>query len=249
MVLAAVVGAASATIVARATGWGSQTVIQRNVGLPTSAIGTHWSDVPTVVRRVLPGVVSITAVTTPTGTSSGTGIVVSKSGEVVTNAHVVQGARSIVVTLKDSKDYRASVVGILPLEDLALLRIVGAGPLSPVHLGDSSKMVIGDDVVTVGYALGLSGGPSVTEGIISAKHREVQTVASDGTPVTLHEMLQTDAPISSGNSGGPLVNAGAQVVGINTMVASSSEGVTAQNIGFAISSNTLKSLLAELRSG
>ncbi len=127
-----------------------------------------------------------------------------------------------MVTLKDSKGYQASVVGILPLEDLALLRIVGAVPLSPVHLGDSSKMVIGDDVVTVGYALGLSGGPSVTEGIISAEHREVQTVASDGTPVTLHEMLQTDAPISSGNSGGPLVNAAAQVVGINTMVASSS---------------------------
>ncbi len=249
VVLAALVGAASATIVARATGWGSQTVIQRFSGLPTSVIGTHRADVPAILRRILPGVAAITATSGFAGTSSGTGIVITKGGEVVTNAHVVEGAQSIVVTLGDTQDYAARLVGILPERDLALLQVVGAHGLSPVQLGNSANMVVGDDVLTIGYALGLSGGPSVTEGIISAKNREVGSDTSDGTPFLLRGLLQTDAAISSGNSGGPLVNAAAQVVGINTIVAASSSDVTAQNIGFAISSNTLKALLPQLRGG
>lgn len=262
VVLAALIGAMTAVVVARVSGWGQETTVNRYVQPSTSTINNRPADIPTILAKVLPSVVSIEAtssVSSPffglgggstTVSATGTGVIVTSGGEVVTNDHVVSGATSISVTLNDSaKRYTATVVGESAEKDLALLQIHGAPNLTGVRFGDSSKTVVGDDVLAVGYALGLSGGPTVTDGIISAKGRQVSTETATGESVTLVDMIQTDAAISSGNSGGPLVNSAAEVVGINTVVATSSGSTTAQNIGFAITSQTVRTLLPQLRAG
>ncbi len=127
-----------------------------------------------------------------------------------------------------------------------MLKIDAQVNLTPATFGDSAKSVVGDEVLAVGYALGLSGGPTVTDGIISAVGRQVSTESPSGANTILSGMLQTDAAISSGNSGGPLVDSTAHVIGINTAVATSSNSTTAQNIGFAIPSNTVQNLFKHL---
>ncbi len=261
VVLPALVGATVALGVARVSGWGRQTVVNRYVESNTSAIDSRPADIQGILLRVLPGVVSIASTYTTSNpffgpgdgttsaTASGTGVIVTSGGEVVTNDHVVHGATSVTVTLNNSDvALSATVVGESVANDLALLQIHGARDLTPVAFGDSARTVVGDDVLAVGYALGLSGGPSVTDGIISAKGRQVETETSSGASIALQDMLQTDAAISSGNSGGPLVDSSARVIGINTMVATSSRSTTAQNIGFAIPANTVQALLPQLRS-
>jgi S1-C subfamily serine protease len=178
------------------------------------------------------------------GEAAGSGVVLTSDGEVLTNAHVVENASSIAVTLVNGKKYSATVVGRDTNADLALLKLQGASGLTAASLGDSSALQVGDDVVAIGNALALEGGPTVTRGIVSALNRSIQD--QNGT---LNHLIQTDAAISSGNSGGPLVNAQGQVVGINSAVASSSSSEQASNIGFSISINTVKSLLAGLRAG
>lgn len=260
VVVSALVGAAAALGVARSTGWGEETTI-RQVVANTSVIDNRPADIQAVLARVLPSVVSVSATSTRVSpffgrwvgsavVASGTGIVMSKTGEVITNAHVVSGARSITVTFNDSSTpLPATLVGASPDNDLALLEVSGATNLVPATLADSGSVVVGDSVLAVGYALGLAGGPTVTDGIISALGRSVATETATGQTVTLTGMLQTDAAISSGNSGGPLVNAAGQVVGVNTVVATSNGSTTAQNIGFAIASSTVSSLLPMLRGG
>jgi putative serine protease PepD len=260
VVVAALVGAGASALVARATGWGTQTVVQRYVA-NTSAMAERPADIQNILVRVLPSVVSVTATSTQsnpffgpgagaTVTDEGTGIALTSDGQIITNDHVVSGASSITVTLNGStKAIPATVVGADAAHDLALLKVSGVSNLPVLGFGDSSKIVAGDDVIAVGYALGLTGGPTVTAGIISATGRQVSTQTSEGTSETLNGMLQTDAAISSGNSGGPLVNASGQVIGINTMVAASSRQTSANGIGFAIAANTVTSLLPSLRAG
>lgn len=258
-VVASLLGAGAALAVARVTGWGSSTVAGRNGSLGT--IDGRQADIGAVLTKVLPSVVSVAATTTRTSpyfpgygstavVASGTGIVVSRAGEVVTNDHVVGGSTSVTVTLNGrSTALPAKVVGESPQADLALLKITSRVDLTPATFGNSNAVQVGDEVLAVGYALGLSGGPTVTDGIISATGREVTTESASGAPVDLTGMLQTDAAISSGNSGGPLVDAAAAVIGINTAVAASSTAATAQNIGFAIPSATVERLLPQLRAG
>lgn len=261
VVLPALVGAAVAMGVARLSGWGRETVVNRYVQPNTSVIDRRPADIQGILYQVLPGVVSVTAIS-PASTpyffsgqgaqvvASGTGVIITAAGEVVTNDHVVHGATSIRVTLNGSNtQLDATVVGESAADDLALLQIHGGSSFTPVTFGDSDRTVVGDDVLAVGYALGLSGGPSVTDGIISATGREVATRNSSGQSIALHDMLQTDAAISSGNSGGPLVDSAAHVIGINTVVATSSQSTTAQNIGFAIPAKTVEALLPQLRRG
>lgn len=257
VIIAALVASAATMGVARITGWGKQTTIIRYEPNNTT-IPTNPGDIQGILARVLPGVVSISATTTvrspffnggtaSTVVDSGTGMIMNKSGEVVTNDHVVSGATSVTVTLNDSTTpLVATIVGESPAHDLALLQVHGATDLTPVVFGNSDDTLVGDSVVAIGYALGMAGGPTVTSGIISAKGRQVATQTSEGLSVTLTSMLQTDAAISSGNSGGPLVDANAQVIGINTVVATSSGSTTAQNIGFAIPSATVEAVVAQL---
>src|SRR5207302_451514 len=138
----------------------------------------------------------------------------------------------------------ADLLGADPVDDVALVKIRGAKAMPTVELGDSDKAQVGDDVLAIGNALALAGGPTVTEGIISAKDRTVPAGNE-----TLEGMIQTDAAINPGNSGGPLVNAQGQVIAMNTAVAAGAPGEPAQNVGFAIPVNRIKPLLADLRQG
>jgi putative serine protease PepD len=164
------------------------------------------------------------------GEGAGTGIVLDDEGHVLTNAHVVSGASEVTVTLAgDSQGRSAEVVGTDPGNDVAVLRVDDADGLQAATFSDGGVQV-GDQVVAIGNALALEGGPTVTEGIVSALDRSISTRSG-----TLTGLIQTDAAISSGNSGGPLVDAYGEVVGVNTAVASSGGGVEASNIGFVIS--------------
>jgi S1-C subfamily serine protease len=205
-------------------------------------------DVAQVVAKVEPAVVSIQASTNQgplSGTAAGSGIILTSDGEVLTTAHVVQGANSITVTLNGQSQARsATLVGIDTGNDLALLKINGASNLPTATIGNSSGVAVGDDAVAIGNALALSGGPTVTRGIISALNRSIGAQSGQMTG-----LIQTDASISSGNSGGPLVDAAGQVIGINTAVATSSQTTTAENIGFAIPIDKAMSVVHQLKAG
>jgi S1-C subfamily serine protease len=223
----------------------SSPVFRPQSSSPTSRAPATFTGKPLPVKDVLavvePAVVSIRQ-RSGGGEASGTGVVISPEGEVVTNAHVVSGTGPISVTLfNETKPRTATLLGSDPANDLALLKISGASALATATLGDSDAVEVGDDVVAIGNALALPGGPSVTTGIISAKGRTLDNL--DG-------LLQTDAAINPGNSGGPLVSASGQVIGINTAVlrsAGSASEPDAQGIGFAIASNTIQPLLEDLR--
>ena len=223
------------------------------------------AQIPSIVKSVLPEVVSIDAKGPGASGSSvfggggptedqGTGMIISGAGEVITNNHVISGATAITVTLYgQTASLPATLVGADPSNDVALLKINSPpANLQSVTFGDSQQLEVGDAVIAIGNALGLSAGtPTVTSGIVSATGRTVQSGEEGSTATTtLHNIIQTDAAINSGNSGGPLVDSAGQVVGMSTAVAASSTGnAPAQNIGFAIASDTIQELLSTLRAG
>ena len=146
-------------------------------------------------------------------------------------------------------DAAARIVGSDCEHDLALLKVDGVRNLPVLELGDSGSAAPGDAVIAIGYALGLDGGPSVTTGIISATGRTSIAETGFGTSCRLTNLLQTDAPISSGDSGGPLIDSGGHVIGINTMVAAPNSQTVVNGISFAIAADTVKALLPGLRGG
>ena len=206
----------------------------------------HRIDVAAVTALLRPSVVSVSsdvAGTDFTGEGVGTGVVITSDGQILTNAHVVNGATSVRVRLAGERDPRpAAVVAADAGNDLALLQVDVTG-LVPATLADPTTVRVGDDAIAIGYALDLDGEASVTLGIVSALDRTLLT--DNGA---LDGLIQTDAAISSGNSGGPLVNAAGQVVGINTAVARADGKNTASNIGFAISMNQVLPEIETLRS-
>ncbi len=200
---------------------------------------TDVIDVRAVLDATVPAVVGISA-TGAAGPRAGTGFLIGADGVVVTNNHVVADTTRITVALSDGRTWNARVLGRDPSTDLAVLDIDGQN-LPTVRLGDSDRVRVGDDVVAIGNALGLSGSLSVTRGIVSALHRDVTTAT-----VQLSEVIQTDAAINGGNSGGPLVDARGFVVGINSAAAVPSR---AQNVGFAIAISQAKPTIEALRRG
>ena len=178
---------------------------------------------------------------TATGVSSGSGFVISQDGYVVTNFHVVEGASSVNVVMFDGKTYPAALVGYDSTNDIALLKVEATG-LTAVTLGSSDALIVGDQVVAIGNPLGELTS-TLTVGYVSAKER---TVSTDGTVIN---MIQTDAAINSGNSGGPLFNMKGEVVGITTAKFSgaSSSGATIEGIGFAIPIDDVLEELSELK--
>jgi S1-C subfamily serine protease len=198
------------------------------------------TSVEAVVDKVLPAVVNVV-----TDLGEGTGFVVRQDGIVVTNYHVVEGASEIKVLSSDEdpKTYSARVIGSDVEADLAVLDIDAEG-LPTVPLGSSDDLRLGQNVVAIGYALGLQGGPSVTSGIVSSLTRHI--TVNDPNCVqceqqgqrTYGQVIQTDAAINPGNSGGPLVDLAGNVVGINTAGNS-----TAENVGFAIQIDAAKPVI------
>ena len=180
-----------------------------------------------VVEQALPSVLQITA-----GSVSGTGFIVNESGLVVTNRHVVEGARRVSVILSTGEEFRGDVIQRHSLLDLAYIQINSDQPFTPLALGDSNDIRIGESVIAIGYPLGEELGlePTVSRGIISAKR---------------DEYLQTDASLNPGNSGGPLLSSDGRVIGVITFrVARNETGQLISGIGFAISINELKQMLA-----
>ena len=202
-------------------------------------------NVAEVLKKIQPSVVTIIAITEVgmnPGRSTGTGVVITSDGDILTNDHVVDGADQVSVLFAgDTEPSLATVLAVDVGNDLALLHVDKTG-LTPAVFADPSSIDIGDEVVAVGFALDLDGGPTVTRGIVSALNRTI--VSGDGA---LDGLIQTDTAISSGNSGGPLVNTRGQVIGINTAVFQSSSEVAANNVGFSISVAEALPVIEELR--
>lgn len=202
-------------------------------------------DVAGVADFIAPSVVTISAdIDGPLGAggSIGTGVITTSDGEILTNAHVIEDATAIRVRLSGETEPReATLLAADAGNDLALLRIAG-DDFVPATFADPGSMRIGDEVIAIGFALDLDGAPSVTRGIVSALDRTIVTASG-----ALDGLVQTDAAISSGNSGGPLVDALGQVVGINTAVARGDSTVAATNIGFAISVGEALPIIESLR--
>ena len=184
-------------------------------------------------------VVSISCAT-PSGASSGTGVILSADGYIVTNCHVIENATTQQVLLQNGEQFSATIVGLDPVSDLAVLH-VDAAELSPATFGDSTSLRVGDSVVAIGDPLGAELRGTMTDGIVSAINRDITT---GGRTMTL---IQTNAALNSGNSGGPLLNCYGQVIGINTMKIGdymSDDGV--EGLGFAIPSVTVKEIVDQL---
>jgi S1-C subfamily serine protease len=215
------------------------------VTAPASDEALPALDVASVVAVIEPSVVTVVSEIDEgfgAGQGTGTGVVITADGEILTNAHVVDGATKVSVLFDDSIDpIPATVLATDAGNDLALLKI-DASDLTPAVFADPDSIGVGDEVVAVGFALDLDGGPTVTRGIISALNRTIEN--GDGA---LDGLIQTDAAISSGNSGGPLVNSRGQVVGINTAVFTSTAGMAANNVGFSISVGEALPVIDELR--
>jgi len=202
-------------------------------------------NVAEVLKKIQPSVVTIIAITEAgmnPGRATGTGVVITSDGDILTNDHVVDGADNVSVLFAgDTEPTLATVLAVDPGNDLALIHVDKTG-LTPAVFADPESIDIGDEVVAVGFALDLDGGPTVTRGIVSALNRTI--VSGDGA---LDGLIQTDTAISSGNSGGPLVNTRGQVIGINTAVFQSSSEVAANNVGFSISVAEALPVIEELR--
>ena len=209
-----------------------------------SELSTHE-----LVAEVAPAVVSIVTETVSYNwfwqavpqTGAGSGIIISSDGYIVTNNHVVEGAQKVTVTLSDGSAFEATIVGTDAQTDLAVVKI-DASNLAYLHFLSNSleQLSVLDPVVAVGNALALPGGPTWTTGVVSNLGRSIE----ENTGVVLNDIIQIDAAINAGNSGGPLLDAAGQVVGINVAIASNAE-----NIGFAISTDTaipvVQSLITE----
>jgi putative serine protease PepD len=252
--LAAGVGIGAGVYASVAPATTTTTVIQTpgsGRGEDTSASLPGGLSVNAIYRRTQQGVVDITVDTsqgtaTPGGSrasrAEGSGWVYDGKGDIVTNQHVVNGATSITVTFPDGKSYKGRLVGSDSSTDLAIVRISAPSTeLTPLQVGNSDAVQVGDPVVAIGSPFGLPG--TVTSGIVSALHRSI----SAPNNFTIANSIQTDAPINHGNSGGPLLNDAAQVIGVNAQIQSDSGGN--DGVGFAIPSNTVRSVAAQLIAG
>jgi serine protease Do len=192
-----------------------------------------------IYDKAIYSVVSISC-SSPAGASTGTGVILSADGYIVTNCHVVENAAAVEVILHDGSKQPARIIGTDSVSDLAVLHADGSG-FTPAEFGDSTALRVGDSVVAIGDPLGIALRGTMTDGIVSAINRDI---ATEGRTMTL---IQTNAALNSGNSGGPLLNCYGQVVGINTMKIGdymSSAGV--EGLGFAIPSTTVKEIVDQL---
>ncbi|MFJ9749281.1 S1C family serine protease [Streptomyces chartreusis] len=276
---------AAVAIVAAAIGGGTAYGIQELTGNDTAATSSSTSanvvpssqkgTVSGVAKAVSPSIVEINAQSNA-GSSTGSGVIITGDGEIITNNHVVSGASQVKVTTSDGKSYTADVVGTDSSKDLALIKLQNASGLTAATLGNSDGVQVGDEVVAIGSPEGLTG--TVTSGIVSALNRDV-TVSTDegqqqggggngqwpfefggqqfngdtGSSTTTYKALQTDASLNPGNSGGALIDMNGNIIGINSAMysaaGSGSSDAGSVGLGFAIPINTVKADLAKLRSG
>src|SRR5262245_10402707 len=257
---AGLLGGAAALGVAAALGelGGDTTTVVQATARVTPAVSSSNLSINEIYRRSAPGVVQIvstekatestdpffgTPFSQPGQQALGSGFVLDKEGHIVTNYHVVQGASKIEVGFSNNASYRAKIVGTDPSTDLAVLKVSApARALTPLPLGNSDRVEVGDEVVAIGNPFGLD--RTATAGIISAIQRRI--TAPNG--FSIDHALQTDAPINHGNSGGPLIDATGSVVGVNSQIETGTNSTDSGNVGiaFAIPSNTVKDVVAQI---
>jgi putative serine protease PepD len=249
LLAAACVGAGGGAV-AYATLSDGSTVVKQVTVQPSEPIASSSAplSVNQIYRRAYRGVVEITVTTSAaaspfggsgTAKAQGSGWVYNSSGNIVTNEHVVDGASSISVRFWNGKTYSASVVGTDKSTDLAVIKVdAPSSELHPLSVGNSGDLQVGDGVVAIGSPFGLE--ETVTSGIVSALHRAIEAPNN----FTINDSIQTDAAINHGNSGGPLLNAQGQVVGVNAQIRSDSGGN--EGVGFAIPSSTVRSIATQL---
>jgi putative serine protease PepD len=255
--VAGVVGAAGFTLVDHVVGGSdssssspvtSSAVVNRKAG-PVAANSAEG-----VAQRVLPSVVKIN-VSGAQGAGSGSGIIISSDGEILTNNHVValagQGG-DLSVNFNDGSAKRATVLGTDPLTDLAVIKVRGVSGLSPANIGNSDRVQVGENVVAIGSPFGLEA--TVTSGIVSALNRPVSVGSETGQGQdTTYPAIQTDAAINPGNSGGPLVDMNGDVIGIDSSIRTASSGLDSQGgsigLGFAIPISTVWPVVQQLKAG
>jgi S1-C subfamily serine protease len=221
-------------------------------GNPRIATTGSALDGQSIAAEVDPGIVDVeSTLGYEQATAAGTGIVVSSSGEVITNNHVVAGATSIRVTdIGNGKTYTATVVGYDETDDIAVLQLQGASGLKTVALGDSSSAAVGESVVTLGNAGGVGGIPSESTGSITALAASITASdAADGTSEQLTGLIQTDANLQAGDSGGPLVNAAGKVIGIDTAASTGFMFQAGGSESYAIPIDKAVSIASEIEAG
>jgi S1-C subfamily serine protease len=225
-----------------------------------ATVGTRALTINEIYRRAAPGVVQVTAtqvVSTPNvdpffgfpfpsqpqqAQALGSGFVINKAGDIVTNYHVVAGARSVDVSFSNNESMKARVVGADPSTDIAVLQVdAHSRALTPLPLGNSDTVRVGDSVVAIGNPFGYD--RTVTAGIVSALQRVIQAPNS----YSIDHIIQTDAALNKGNSGGPLLDAGGEVVGVNSQISTGGSGSSGNvGIGFAVPINTVKTVAAQI---
>ena len=209
-------------------------------------------NVQTITAKVAPAIVDINTVvqtTTGTGSAAGTGMIITSSGEVLTNNHVVDGSISISVVVSGKGTYTAHVIGVSPTSDVALIQIEGVSGLPTVTLADSSSVKVGDPVLAIGNALGQGGAPTVTQGQVTATDQTITASEGNGHSETLNGMIQSDATISPGDSGGALVNSAGQVIGMITAGEAQSFRTVSSPTAFAVNANSALAVVNQVRSG
>jgi putative serine protease PepD len=244
--VAGLLGGAAGTGVAVGLGGGGTKATTTTVASVSPASEGSTLSAREIYRRAADSVAYITA-RGGQGAATGAGFVVDANGLIVTNEHVIDGASDVTVKLGDGKAQKATVVGQDKSTDIALLRIdTGGGKLTPLKLADSSKVQIGDATFAIGNPFGLE--DTLTTGVVSATERQI--TAPNGFSIS--GVLQTDAALNPGNSGGPLLNDQGEVIGVNSQIESGSSGQGSSEgsntgVGFAIPSNTVRRVIAQLQ--
>lgn len=251
-VVAAAAGAGIGWSLARAVSPSHQSANATTPGSPISAAtpstGSGSTSVSAIAAKVDPAIVDINT-TLGNGQAAGTGMIVSSSGEILTNNHVVTGSTSISVTVQGrSQTYSAHVVGVDVSQDVAVIQIdQNVSGLSTVTFADSSSLRVGNAVVAIGNALGQGGAPHVETGQIIALDQTITASEGGGTAETLNGLIQSDAVIYQGDSGGALVNGAGQVIGMITAGQAQGFRSSASTVGYAIASNTALSVVNRIR--
>ena len=241
------VGVGGTLLLDRDSGSSSAPVLTQHDPATGTDVSAQQGTVQYAANKAAKSTVDI-SVTTRSGQAEGTGVVLTKDGYVLTNNHVVSSGHQITVTLPDGSKSKATVKGVAPSYDIAVLKLDNAANLVPAELGTSSKLTVGQTAVAIGSPLGLAG--TVTSGIISALDRTVEASGDSGQPV-VYNGIQTDASINHGNSGGPLVNLDGQVIGINSSIQSADSGSSGQGggnigLGFAIPVDSASRVAGEI---
>ncbi len=208
--------------------------------ITTSGATTIETQQEAAIAKIEPAVVEL-QVTTAQGQQIGSGVIIDTKGDIVTNNHVVNGEQTIEVLLANGNTEQAQLVGAVAADDLAVVRIQPFAHMTVAQIGDSSKLVVGQEVLAIGNPLGIT--ETATMGMVSALNRSV----TESTGTTISQAIQTDAAINPGNSGGALINLQGQLIGIPTLTAVNTESNTAANgVSFAISSNLVETVLSQL---